>query len=1236
MTRLQIPRLFVPVVFAFFGLLATTAPTNAIDLGPSSDYLIRVAPEAKALIEKAVTASGGKVNQKYQYVFDGFLVKLPDIAANALKKNPNILIIEKDAPVEGFDIQGIQSPTPSWGLDRVDQREPLGTTSSFGYRSAGTGSTIYIVDTGVYPHDDIKARLSTSGFSAISDGNGPVDCNGHGTHVAGTAAGTQYGIAKNAKIVPVRVLGCTGFGSFSQVIAGLEWILSPENPNSKTQAVVNMSLGGNASATIDAAVTKLTNSGIVVVVAAGNSNADACNYSPARAPSAITVGATDKTDTRASYSNFGSCVDLSAPGSMITSAWYTSTTAMNTISGTSMATPHVVGAAAVYLGLNPSASVAQVTQFLDQESTKDAVKNLPAGTANKLLYVSPTDGSPAIVPPTIALKSVSNITHEAADISVDVNPGYAPTAVTVEYSTSSTLASGVISAVVTPSSVSGGTMATVSAALRGLLASTTYYFRITGTNEAGKTVSPIGNFKTLAPPKTKPIPVVLSPTSVTAYSAALQGTVNPGNDTTQVSFVYGTDPNFVNNTKTGLAVPATISGTTDVRVSLPVSFLDGGTTYYVKIVSSNSSGSVSSTPLTFVTPLSIGKPPIVTTIKLSTSINYYNQTFTGRANPQGQTTQVNFVYGLEKTLTSGIVSVPIIEGAITGDTEVVVSATVKAALTPGKGYYYQFVATNSSGVTKGNIEYSIVSPVQHKVLSVRSDNSKAGQLTITAVVNAGGANTRWTVIYGTSATLITGDPLYPALAPGALELPMSPNALTNAADTTAFVTLPNLANGTAYYFLVRGRALTGNFIGQSVLSSGNSTTLNVVAPTPTPTVTASPSPTITASPTPVVTPTPSPSPTVTASPTPIVTPTPTPTGDTTKPLIKSGAITPQQIEVCKTVTSMSVSASDNVAITSVMQRIYNPSGGMILEQIAYRTAGTGLDGTWSNDWAVPCTAVVGKYRVDVQVKDQAGNATLWTTIGNFWVNPTTVQDKASPVVVSGGVTPSTIEVGKTITEMSARVTDDVGVLTVTFTLVDPTGAIRATIPGMRKWSTTKTDGVYVNDWATLTSYPAGRYTVYASAVDEWQKRSNFMLVGYVDLTPIATPTPTPSPSPSSSGQAMVVTPYYSTTKTTSSSLVPPSNVSMTSGTSYRFAASTLYASGNNSGLLSFGHLLEVTSLTPTVCSVNGVMTWDRTGGIYTQATVNALSMGTCSVLWKFNGAKDRAPTSTTMSVKVTK
>ena len=233
--------------------------------------------------------------------------------------------------------------------------------------------------------------------------------------MAGTIAGTQYGIAKNAKIVPVRVLDCTGRGSYSQVIAGMEWILSPENPNSKTQAVVNMSLGGSASASVDAAVAKLTNSGITVVVAAGNDNGDACLKSPARAPSAITVGATTNLDGKASYSNFGPCVDIHAPGSSIVSAWIGTPTAEKSISGTSMASPHVAGAAAVYLGLNPGASVAQVTQFLDAQATRDVITGLPAATVNELLYVSPTDLQPAITPPTVALKTVSNITRRSEE-----------------------------------------------------------------------------------------------------------------------------------------------------------------------------------------------------------------------------------------------------------------------------------------------------------------------------------------------------------------------------------------------------------------------------------------------------------------------------------------------------------------------------------------------------------------------------------------------------------------------------------------------------------------------------------------------------------------------------------------------------------------------------------------------------------------------------------------------------
>ena len=171
-------------LLAVFGLLGSTAPAQSLDLGPSSNYLVRVTPEAKAAIEKTLGAYGGKIDTRYQYVFDGFLVKLPDVAVTALKRLSTILVIEKDAPVEMSAIQNVQSPTPSWGLDRIDQREKVGATSAYGYRSAGAGTTVYVVDTGVAPHNDFGARLSTSGFSAISDGNGPVDCNGHGTHIS--------------------------------------------------------------------------------------------------------------------------------------------------------------------------------------------------------------------------------------------------------------------------------------------------------------------------------------------------------------------------------------------------------------------------------------------------------------------------------------------------------------------------------------------------------------------------------------------------------------------------------------------------------------------------------------------------------------------------------------------------------------------------------------------------------------------------------------------------------------------------------------------------------------------------------------------------------------------------------------------------------------------------------------------------------------------------------------------
>jgi subtilisin family serine protease len=241
----------------------------------------------------------------------------------------------------------------------------------------------YVVDTGIDATNvDFEKRVA-SGFTAILDGRGSADCNGHGTHVAGTIAGKQYGVAKASTLIPVRVLDCTGSGSYSTVISGLDWIAA--NHRAGDAAVVNMSLGGSASSTLDGAVKNLITKGIHVVVAAGNSNADACNYSPARVPDAITVGATTSSDARASYSNTGSCLDLFAPGSLITSAWLGST-AIQTISGTSMAAPHAAGVVARFIALNSTLSPAQVAQSLRSSATPNTISSVGTSSPNRLLF----------------------------------------------------------------------------------------------------------------------------------------------------------------------------------------------------------------------------------------------------------------------------------------------------------------------------------------------------------------------------------------------------------------------------------------------------------------------------------------------------------------------------------------------------------------------------------------------------------------------------------------------------------------------------------------------------------------------------------------------------------------------------------------------------------------------------------------------------------------------------------
>ena len=316
----------------------------------------------------------------YGTVLNGFAGSISDAARAGLLRDARVERIEQDGVVT---TQGTQTGA-TWGLDRTDQRNlPLNSTYTYG--NTGLGVTAYIIDTGIrLTHNEFGGR-ATSGFDAV-DGGSADDCNGHGTHVAGTVGGSTYGVAKGVNLVAVRVLDCGGSGSWSGVIAGMDWVAG----NHTSKSVANMSLGGGASTAVDNALKALIASGVTVGVAAGNGNRggrqqDACNYSPARVPEAITVGATDKTDTKTSWSNYGPCVDIFAAGSGITSAWYTSNTATASISGTSMATPHVVGVAALYVQSN-SADPASVASALKANATPGIVQK--SYTTNPVLLYS--------------------------------------------------------------------------------------------------------------------------------------------------------------------------------------------------------------------------------------------------------------------------------------------------------------------------------------------------------------------------------------------------------------------------------------------------------------------------------------------------------------------------------------------------------------------------------------------------------------------------------------------------------------------------------------------------------------------------------------------------------------------------------------------------------------------------------------------------------------------------------